>query len=71
VLLGLQNYKPVVSGIDRIVGVHSGHPAKEIDCSHHDRTQAKLRPITLLHLEFVFPCQAPVSPATKTKTGKS
>lgn len=71
VLLGLQNFKPVVAGIDRIVGVHTGKPTWEIDCSHHDRTQAKLRPISLLHLEFVFPCQRPIAPAKTIKAGRS
>ena len=51
VLAALKEYKPAVLGIHRI----SINNLCDIDCSHHDRSACGLMPITILHLERIFP----------------
>jgi hypothetical protein len=50
ILVALQKYKPVALNIKSI----SIDDKNVIDCSHHDRSDCELVPITILHLERIF-----------------
>lgn len=52
---GIETYKPIaltVAAVDEGNGIN-------IDCSHHDRSTWNLVPITILHLERMFPVDIP------------
>jgi hypothetical protein len=51
ILTALQSYKPAPTQIHRTHLPCTG----PVDCSSHDRAQWKLNPITILHLERIFP----------------
>jgi hypothetical protein len=51
VLAALESYKPTAQSIKRVSVIGDD----SIDCSHHERSAFGLEPITILHLERIFP----------------